>query len=177
MTGSRIKSGMTGTSSADHNADLSEQIAQAAVKYSLLKSRVGQDIVFDFDESLSFEGNSGPYLQYTYARIRSLLRKSQGDPTPLDASLGAGKLGDVELGLVRMVVRFPEVVETAAKNYSPHVVCGYLYELAQVYNSFYNAGKIVGGDREKEGLLVSQLVGEVIKEGLFLLGIGAPERM
>jgi arginyl-tRNA synthetase len=168
-----------------------EVVGLGAIKYSFLKSNPLHDTKFDLEESIAAEGNSGPYLQYTYARIQSLLGKAQFMPPltpptirPRKNSLLAPDLRSVvggekghELELVRRMVRFSGVVVTAAESYSPNLICNYLYDLASAYNSFYNANRIIGEEREQERLYVSDKVSEVIKKGLFLLGIEAPEKM
>ncbi len=152
-----------------------EIIGKAAVKYALLKTGVGQDVVFDFDSSVSFEGNSGPYLQYTYARCKSVLNKADLQ----DFSVKVKKLEKEEEYLLRTIYRFNEVVEEAAKELSPNLVANFLYDLAQKYNSFYNKHPILKAEKEKKELRwwLSKGVAKVIKNGLVLLGIETLERM
>ncbi len=155
--------------------ETAEKIAVGAVKYSFLKTGLGQDIAFDLKESISLEGNSGPYLQYAAARTNSVLaKKSVSKNLALQDVNG---LGNEELAVLRVLIRFPEVVESAAKNYSPNLLCNYLYDLAQKYNGFYNKDKIIGGENEKFRLVLTAGVGQVLKNGLKLLGIESPERM
>ena len=146
-----------------------EAVAIGAVKYALLKSSIGQDIVFDFDKSVSLQGNSGPYLQYTYARAKSVLQKAL-------ASQGVAlrSMNTEELTILRWIYRFPEVVITAGERYEPSQISTYLYELAQRFNTFYNKHTILGSDFR---LALTAAVGQVIKNGLWLLGIKAPEKM
>lgn len=158
--------------SVEEKEDLAEEVAVASVKYALLKSGIGGDITFDFEESIDFQGNSGPYLQYTFARTQSVLRKV--DTKKFGELTGLGK---AENELLRFLVRFPEIVLTAARRYSPNTVCTYLYDLAQKYNSFYGANRIIGDENEKIRLALTGATGQTLKNGLFLLGIGAPERM
>lgn len=157
-----------------HKSDekTAEKIAVGAVKYALLKSSIGQDIIFNFDESVSIEGNSGPYLQYTHARTQSVLQKA-GSKSKSPGS----ELNHEELVIVRTLIKFPEVVAQAAEAYSPNIICNYLHDLAQKYNTFYNADKIIGSGNESFRLTLTKATGTVLKNGLKLLGIEAPERM
>jgi len=154
---------------------VAEKIAVGAVKYSFLKTGLGQDIAFDLKESISLEGNSGPYLQYTVARTNSVLAKSTFKGETLKGEYS--NLSGEELSVLRALIRFPEVIESAAKSYSPNLLCNYLYDLAQKYNGFYNKDKIIGGENEEFRLALTAGTGQVLKNGLKLLGIESPERM
>lgn len=162
-----------------------EKIAVGAVKYSFLKTGLSQDIAFDIKESISLEGNSGPYLQYTVARINSVLAKATGERQNNDhkndglEKMDFSEEGAVtdELSVIREMYKFPEIVENAAKNYSPNAICNYIYNLAQSYNAFYNKNKIIGSSNENLRMTLTAAVGQVIKNGLNLLGIESPERM
>ncbi len=196
---------------------LAEKITIGAVKYSFLKNGIGQDLIFDLEKSLSLEGNSGPYLQYTFARTQSVLRKFKTQNSKLKATakkLKTDNLEDLSYGfdisdltfelnneeakLLRSFVHFQEVIEVAAKNYSPNILCNYLYDLAQKFNAFYNAHRILDAqskrvkEQESESkkpvpdhrsqitdfrLSLTSATGQIIKNGLHLLGIQAPERM
>lgn len=149
----------------------SAQIANAAVKYAFLKQRTGGDIIYDPQESVSLEGNSGPYLQYAHARARSILRKAVVDDQPL------GDLDDSERSLVRKLTEFSEVVDRAAKELMPHHVCTYLYELAQAFNRFYEHNRVIDDPRQAERLRIVNTYADTLKRGLDLLGIYAPEQM
>jgi len=154
-------------------------VGKAAVKYALLRSGVGRDIEFDFEESVSFEGNSGPYLQYTYARTQSVLAKG-GRVEEYKGRTAGYRYNKQETDILRYIYRWPEVVEEAAGRYAPNLVCSYLFELAGRYNTFYNQHSILGADKAEAKefrLALTAAVGQVIKNGLFLLGIAAPERM
>ena len=165
-----------GPTSHKATQDTAEIVGQGAVKYALLKSSIGQDIIFDFDKSVSLEGNSGPYLQYTYARAKSVLRKSGNAPSdpPLKLRGGRGELNTEELAILRWLYRFPEVVAEAGKRYEPSQICTYLYDLAQRFNTFYNKHAILGSQFR---LALTAAVGQVVKNGLWLLGIKSPEKM
>ncbi|MGB4967269.1 MAG: arginine--tRNA ligase [Candidatus Saccharimonadales bacterium] len=146
----------------------------AAVKYAFAKVRVGSDIVYDPQESVALEGNSGPYLQYAHARARSILSKTDlSHQTPATSR----DLQDGERLLVRKLTEYAEVIEKATAELMPHHICTYLYELAQEFNRFYEKNRVIGDDREG---LRAELIGsyaETLKDGLSLLGIAAPERM
>ncbi|HJQ07857.1 MAG TPA: DALR anticodon-binding domain-containing protein, partial [Candidatus Saccharimonadales bacterium] len=143
-----------------------------AVKYAFLKQRIGGDIIYDPKESVSLEGNSGPYLQYAHARARSILRKAQAQP---DVPLAG--FDPAERSLARKIGEYPEIVERAVSELLPHHVCTYLYDLAQSFNRFYEHAKVVGDPREATRLRLVWLYADVLKDGLTLLGIAAPEQM
>jgi arginyl-tRNA synthetase len=152
-----------------------QQVAVGAIKFSILKSGTNKDIKFDFDTSLSFEGDSGPYLQYTYARCKSVLAKAH--PHREDANVQMPK--DWELtSIEKLLYRLPEIVERAAVEYEPHYIANYLNDLASAYNSWYGQGKILdGSDNEHYKLALTEATAHAIKNGLYLLGIETPERM
>lgn len=145
----------------------------AAVKYSFLKNRIGGDVVYDPSESVALEGNSGPYLQYAHARARSILRKAAASPQAVNPS----DLQQDERSLARMIGRYPEVVLLAADELMPHHVCGYLYDLAQNFNRFYEKNRVVGDEREQIRLWLVQSYADRLKAGLGLLGIVSPDTM
>lgn len=148
-----------------------------AVKYSFLKQRIGGDIIYDPEESVSIEGNSGPYLQYAHARARSILKKAEGTSRGDDLSAQISELQAGERELVRKLGEYAEVVELATKELMPHHVCTYLYELAQTFNRFYENNRVVGDPREAERLSLVEHYASTLKDGLSLLGIQAPEQM
>jgi len=158
-----------------------DKIGKAAVKYAFLRVGVGKDIEFDFSESISFEGNSGPYLQYTYARTQSVLAKYQKTRNKIQTKYNY-EYNDEERSILRYLYRFPEIVEEAAVRLAPNLVCNYLYDLASRFNTFYNKHSILRANEAETGsrqfrLLLTVAVGQVIKNGLGLLGIEAPGRM
>jgi arginyl-tRNA synthetase len=144
----------------------------AAVKYAFLKNRIGADIIYDPEESIALEGNSGPYLQYAHARARSILSKAAIEPSQLLSDLHSG-----ERSLVRKLSEYPEVVDKATSELMPHHICTYLYELAQTFNRFYEQNRVIGDQREAERLWLVGKYADTLKLGLGLLGIQAPERM
>jgi arginyl-tRNA synthetase len=148
-----------------------EQAVLGAVKYAFLKQRIGPDLVFDPKESVSLEGNSGPYLQYAHARARSILRKSEQQPTVPD------ELEPAERTLVRKITAYPDTIVKARQELLPHHICTYLYELAQVFNGFYEHNRVIGDPREAARLQLVTQYATVLKDGLTLLGIAAPEQM
>ena len=153
-----------------------ETVGVGAIKYSILKQNIGANIIYDFDKSISFEGDSGPYLQYTYARAKSVLAKvteRHGVSTvPVDTPCL-----QVSNNLERLLYRFPEVVARAAVEYEPHFVATYLIELASAFNNFYAHNQIIGSEEENYRLALTRAVSIILKNGLWLLGIQVPERM
>lgn len=170
----------------DEKQKIAEAVAIGAIKYSILRAGIGSDIIYDFEKSISFEGDSGPYLQYTYARAKSVLVKAGGikvqpfkiqppNPNPNESQVRP-VIRQVE-GVERLLYRFPEVVERAAKEFEPHFVATYLIELAAAFNNFYAHNKIIGSDEEEYRLALTRAVSIILKNGLHLLGIEASERM
>ncbi|MCJ7792469.1 MAG: arginine--tRNA ligase [Candidatus Marinimicrobia bacterium] len=156
---------------------LAEQVALAALKYGLLKFSREKDIQFDIEESVKLEGDSGPYLQYTYARCQSVLAKAE---TPLVLPENWPDLKQEETILLRTVYRYPEILVQAAQLYAPNLVCNFLFDLAQKYNLFYHQLPILQAENEalqRFRLVLTAAVGQVLKNGLALLGIAAPEKM
>ncbi|HSX34218.1 MAG TPA: arginine--tRNA ligase [Candidatus Saccharimonadales bacterium] len=148
-----------------------ERAVLGAIKYAFLKQRIGADIIFDPKESVSLEGNSGPYLQYAHARARSVLVKGG------TAAEHLAELDELERPLARKISEYPEVLEKSAREFMPHHICTYLYELAQIFNRFYEHAHVVGDPREAVRLKLVSLYADVLQDGLGLLGIAAPERM
>ena len=161
---------------------VSEQVAVGSVKYSILKSSAGKNIIFDTDKDLEPEGNTGVYLQYTYARAKSVIDKAKSEGIkkwlPDTHQIKHG-LSDSPWEVEKLLYRFPEVVERAGDEYEPHYIATYLFELAQAFNSFYNNNRIA--DKEDKNapykVALTEAVAQTIKNGLYLLGIEAPERL
>lgn len=156
------------------NGQDNHETVLGAVKYALLKNRIGGDIVYDPEQSVSLEGNSGPYLQYAHARARSILSKA----TPPGDSLHEDiHFNPDERTLVRKITEFVEVFDKAAAELMPHHICNYLYELAQTFNHFYEHNRVIGDSREAIRLTLLEHYANTLKAGLALLGIAAPDRM
>ncbi len=157
---------------------VSKQVMQAAIKYFDLSHNYKSDIVFTWDKALSFEGNTGPYMQYTYARINGVFRKANlAIPNSIPERV---TLNDQETMVLRKLNQFPEIIGTASENYSPNLICNYLFELSQVFNSFYEVVPILKEtDSVKQQFRAGLILGtaQVLKNGLGLLGIEAPEQM
>ena len=153
--------------------EIVKKVAMGAIKFSYLKYSPRPNLVFDIAESVSLEGDSGPYIQYTYARIQSVLKKATKDLAVME-NLALDKQ---ERALLRELIYFPEMVEEAARVHHPNMVATYLIELARLFNLFYQECRIIGSEKEQFRLLLSMKVGEVLKKGLYLLGIEAPEKM
>jgi arginyl-tRNA synthetase len=160
----------------EEKREIASRVALAAIKYTILKQSVGRDIIFDPDKSLSLEGDSGPYLQYTYVRTRSVLEKAQAEGIAVDATALSS---DKELPLERMVYKFPEIVARAAQEYAPQYIATYLIELASEFNRYYAETKIIEkGDPESPyRVAITDAIRWTLKNGLYLLGIQAPTRM
>jgi len=158
-------------------AALYNTIGLGALKYYILKVDPKKRILFNPEESVDFAGNTGPFIQYTYARIQSILRKADFD---LDVSLDGIELHEKEKELLKQLELFPEVIQNAAENRSPALIANYTYELVKEYNSFYQTVSILGETNEQKKAFrvqLSQKVAETIKAAFSLLGISVPERM
>jgi len=152
--------------------EVAEAAGVAAVKYSILRQAAGRDIIFDFEQSLSFEGDSGPYLQYTHARTCSVLERA-GDAA-VSADAAHGDFGP----LPRLLARFPEIVLRASSERESHHVANYLIDIAREFNSFYGSTQILDGASDQlYKLALTKAVGLTLKNGLWLLGIAAPAKM
>ncbi|RTK94182.1 arginine--tRNA ligase [Candidatus Saccharibacteria bacterium] len=152
--------------------EANESITQGAIKYAFLKARIGGDIHFNVEESVSMEGNSGPYLQYAHARAQSILHKTKTIPAPTITELVAG-----ERALAVKLTEYADVVTKATKDLTPHVICTYLYELTQEFNRFYEKNRVIDDEREAERLYLVKKYATILKKGLQLLGIDAPGQM
>jgi len=163
-------------------SEIVERVAIGAIKYSILRSTTGSDIVFDFEKSLSFEGDSGPYLQYTHTRAMSVLEKARAASITTSASAIDGShtpVRDISI-LEKLLIRFPEIVERAGKEYSPHLLVTYLIELASAFNSYYAQNIIVDLENvtvSSYRLALTQSTATILRNGLNFLGIKVPERM
>ncbi len=164
--------------------DVAEQVALGAIKYSLLRVGMGKDISFDIETSLSLEGDSGPYLQYTYARLRSILRKATKETNGTKGTnakvLEGVALDAVEHRLLAAMLRLPEAIEDALKSLAPNTIANYLHALAQLANGFYHSHPVMQEpDAAKRDFRLALVAGvaNTLAGGLNLLGIEAPEEM
>lgn len=170
--------------------EIAEKVAVGAVKYSLLKQSLTREIAFDIKESINVEGDSGPYLQYTYARAKSVLRKAE--EKDLAKSHEDWQFDqEEEVALLRTLYKFPEVVQDAASSFSPNLICSFLFDLAQKYNLFYNRLRILepvsssnkqstpssAKSVRESRLALTSATSQILKNGLNLLGIEVLERM
>ncbi len=144
-----------------------------ALRYTLLKVRTGGDVIFDISEAISLEGNSGPYLQYAHARARSILKKHKAENPKSEEET----LEPEERSLLRKVSEYPEIVEDSVKGLLPSHITTYLYELAQVFNRFYEHNRVIDDPRQDIRLQLVKSYADTLKNGLELLNIPAPERM
>lgn len=151
------------------------QVGVSAIKYFDLSHSPSSDIIFDWDKIFVLEGASGPYLQYTYARIKGVLRK--GEKVNFEATEENSNLSEEEKILMRYLCRFSGIITYVNNNYSPNTLCSYLYDLSQKFNAFYNAQKIIGSEEEGFRLALTKATGTVLKNGLDLLGIATPDKM
>lgn len=160
-----------------YKANLNRMIGLGALKYFILKVDPKKNMVFNPEESIDFAGNTGPFIQYTYARIQSLKRRS-GDLPAIDWS--AIKPEQAELDMIQLMVQFPQLVQDAATNFSPAILANYAYELVRSFNAFYQKHTILGSEEANQNAyrmeLSVQLAG-IVERAMGLLGIECPERM
>jgi arginyl-tRNA synthetase len=150
---------------------IAEAVAVGAIKYSILKQSPGKDIIFDFEKSLSFEGDSGVYLQYAYVRTQALLRKA-------DIKRNAGEGSETPSELEKLLFEgLPNVVKLAHHDLAPNYIATYLINVCRAFNAYYEQNPILGNEHTPYRLALVEAVGIVLKNGLNLLGISAPERM
>jgi arginyl-tRNA synthetase len=154
-----------------------EQLGMAAIRFYMLKFEAVKDMLFDPEVSISFEGETGPYLQYAHARICSIFRRHKGSiPKKIDFTALNSKQ---EEKLIMLLSQYPEIIADAAENYRPHVLCRYLLDLSQAFNEFYHAERILQAEPEARDarLYLIYNIKQVLKNGLDILGIEAPEGM
>jgi arginyl-tRNA synthetase len=160
--------------------DIAHKVGIGAVKYADLAQSRTSDYVFSWDKMLSLDGNTAPYMQYAYARVRSIFRKGgheaeghRGDAAPIPVDAPA------ELALAKMILRFPEALDRTLEDYRPNVLAAYLYDLAQAFTAFYDACPVIQsqGPTRANRLKLCDLTARVIARGLGLLGIETAERM
>ncbi|MFH1769843.1 MAG: arginine--tRNA ligase [Parcubacteria group bacterium] len=163
---------------------VAERVAIGAIKYSILKQSPGRDIVFDFQKSLSFEGDSGPYLQYTYARLFSILRKAEEATDEAKDNASGGDISELkdaeELKIIKHLMEFPDALLRATQLHAPNHVALYVYELANLVNTYYEKTRILKDENEsrrKARLTLIKTVNKTLERGLYILGIQVLEKI
>ena len=159
----------------EEKKDISEVVGVSALKYSILKSSLGSDIIYDFDKSISFEGDSGPYLQYTTVRASSILKKGEAE----GLNIGYTDVPEEITNLEKTLYQFPQVVERSYLLLEPHHIATYLTELASAFNTFYGNTIIINKDDKftPYRIAIVEAFYQTMKNGLYLLGIKTPEKM
>lgn len=167
--------------SEEERREIARVVGLGALKYFILKVDARKNMLFNPEESIDFNGNTGPFIQYTYARIRSIMRKAAAEGMALPAQLPAdAPLNDKEIALIQKMNDFGVVIEQAATDYSPSGIANYCYELTKDFNQFYHDYSILNADTQEEKLtrlVLANNVAKIIKNGMLLLGIEVPERM
>ena len=164
----------------EEKAEISRIIGLGALKYFMLKVDARKNMLFNPKESIDFNGNTGPFIQYTYARTRSIERKAAEAGTMIENIAAPTTISEKECGIIRMLNEFPNVVKQVGTDYSPSGIANYAYELAKEYNQFYHDFSILreeNDDVKAFRILLTRNVGRVIKTAMNLLGIEVPERM
>jgi arginyl-tRNA synthetase len=175
IVNSSIVSGL----SIKEQADLAKQIGIGAVKYNDLSQHHAKDIIFDWQKVLNLKGNSGPYLQYTFARTQSVLQKSKQGHFSFKA-IEFSDLEKIEVLLLKKISHFPIIIEKAGESFSPNLLCNYVFDLSQKFNLFYEQCPILQAslvEQKNFRLALTFAVGQVIKNNLNLLGIESPNKM
>ena len=148
-------------------------ITLASIKYALLKIEAGKNFMFDPKESINFEGNTGPYLQYSYARASSIIKKSKSKKSLVIPD----NFTKEELHLISQISKFPQTLENTTKKMNPAIIANYAHELAQYFNEFYHANQVIGTKEESFRLKLIEAFRIVLKNSLYLLGIEVMEEM
>ena len=164
----------------EERREIARIVGMGALKYFILKVDARKNMLFNPEESIDFNGNTGPFIQYTYARIRSILRKAQGETGPMNLANTTGLISPKEVELIQKMSEFGAAVEQAGKDYSPSGIANYCYELTKVFNQFYHDYSILNESDEQKRkirLVIARNVAKIIKNGMSLLGIEVPERM
>lgn len=163
---------------AEEQQQLFEVLGLGALKYFILKVDPKKTMLFDPKESIDFNGNTGPFIQYTYARIRSVLRKAAS--MRMTPALGQAPMSDKELRLVKIMTNFPQTVQEAGQAYSPAQIANYAFDLAKEFNQYYHETPVLKEDNEEirsQRLLLYQQISKLLKSAMYILGIVLPERM
>ena len=165
----------------EEKKEIARIVGMGALKYFILKVDARKNMLFNPEESIDFNGNTGPFIQYTYARIRSVLRKADAEDIKLPNVLGDNApLNEKEIQLIQKMNEFGAAVEQAGIDYSPSGIANYCYELTKDFNQFYHDYSILKADTDDEKitrLVLAKNVAKIIKNGMSLLGIEVPERM
>lgn len=154
----------------------SEQVGVGAIKYIILKNEPSSDVQFSWNAALNFEGNSGPYLQYSYARASSIIKKS-GKQNKSNKKAKIKELTKEETNLIKKISEFPEIVQQAGKNLNPSLIANYSFQLAQIFNEFYHSCRVIGDKNEAFRLRLVDAFRTTLKNSLYLLGIEVMEEM
>ncbi len=167
--------------SEEEKQEIARIVGMGALKYFILKVDARKNMLFNPEESIDFNGNTGPFIQYTYARIRSVMRKAEADGLQIPAALPANvPLNEKEINLIQKLNDYGAAVAQAGQDYSPSGIANYCYELTKEFNQFYHDYSILNAESQEEKitrLVLANNVGRVIKNGMALLGIEVPERM
>ena len=172
-----MESGKFDDMTEEERREIARIVGMGALKYFILKVDARKNMLFNPEESIDFNGNTGPFIQYTYARIRSILRKNMGPMSPISPM---SPINSKEVELIQKMNEFPAAVEQAGKDYSPSGIANYCYELTKVFNQFYHDYSILNepdADKRAVRLMLARNVAKIIKSGMSLLGIEVPERM
>ena len=156
--------------------ELYEIVGLGALKYFLLKVDPKKRILFNPEESVDFNGNTGPFIQYTYARIQSILRKYDKKIS----NFAGVKISDKEKEIIKQLINFSAIIQEAAFVYSPAIIVNYIYELVKEYNSYYQGTTILNAETKEIiafRVALSELVGKIIRTGMGLLGVSVPDKM
>nr|HPR33515.1 arginine--tRNA ligase [Prolixibacteraceae bacterium] len=160
--------------------DIYRMIALGALKYFILKVDPKKTMMFNPEESIDFNGNTGPFIQYTYARIRSVLRKAKDSKIEIASCSDNLEVQEKELILIKRIDLFPDIVREAGEGYNPALIAAYCYDLAREFNQFYHDLSILNEpdpDLRNFRLILTETSGKIIQQGFALLGIECPERM
>ena len=165
----------------EERQEIARIVGMGALKYFILKVDARKNMLFNPEECIDFIGNTGPFIQYTYARIRSIMRKAAAEGIEIPATLGAdAPINEKEIDLIQKMNDFATAVADAGNNYNPAGIANYCYELTKEFNQFYHDYSILNAESEAEKttrLVLAANIAKILKNGMALLGIEVPERM
>ncbi|MBS3772380.1 MAG: arginine--tRNA ligase, partial [Bacteroidales bacterium] len=174
-------SGKIGDFSEEEKKRIYRTIGLGALKYFILKVDPKKNMTFDPEESVDFNGNTGPFIQYTYARINSLLDKAREQNLNIPREIGEGSgINEKEIQLIKLIHQFPSEINDASEQMNPSIIANFVYELAREFNQFYHDYSVLKAEtraKVKLRLMLSAQVSKIIREAMWLLGIDLPERM